>query len=70
MDVTQCIICKFNFKHIMKHLARSPTCKEKYPAKVFEELRETCLKNARKRRNCKKRQNYHSESRAKLGEKQ
>ena len=66
MNTAICKNCCDSFIHVLKHLAKSPICKETYSPEELNELKLACTELVRKRRNSKKRQNYDSEKKKKM----
>ena len=57
MDVT-CLKCKKSFKHILKHLANIPSCRNHYSQDSYDDLTKQCKQIARDQKNLKRRQKY------------
>ena len=61
MDTLKCKVCCKSFNHLLKHLAKSSICKEKYLPDELDNLKMACSEIVKNKRNSKRRQNYDSE---------
>ena len=67
MDNSICLVCNKNLQHILKHLAKSPNCKAKYPKDALDKIHMNSKVQRREKKSLKERERYvsHVESKRK-----